>query len=1113
MNPMALFADIARTLWTVSLQAVVPAADLAVRGMSARLRYWLWFVVLARLCIPMAVPLPAQVHSYLTGWMAHTPATEEPAPPPMEPLANFSGPQTFAPIPDLPSSASSAGEPVDRPFAFKEIPVGPVAGMLWLAGVAAFLLVIAGRTRRMIGIVRASEPITRADITELAAKLAADMGLRHPAALLAADDHLIATPAAVGVFRPRILIPRSMAETWTPEELTPVLLHEMAHIRRRDLWMNWLQIALQTVWFFNPVVWYANHRLRRCREELCDDLAVSRAGMSPAAYSRSILKVLEHIAAEPSFGLVGLCIAERKSGAERRIRRLLASGYHGALRLGVKGVIGLGLVALVGIILSCTTEKPREGRPRFEESVFLANAWGAQLKPPENLRRSLLNLSDAVNEYTNIETKVDRHLYLDDKRIFDIPFVYITADSKFDLTTIETVSLGNYLRNGGFAFVENGSPDLEYGDAEHSLRRMLSLALYDDGKFIPIPYDHPIYHCFFDFDDGPPQGSAPIIAPPDSLSERKKREWSRRMPYLEGIWIDQRLVAIYSDFGYGAEWVQDENNEQQIKMGVNLVVYALTQEGNIGKERFGYIFSDLVSPENKSATVISPLTIEVITSRRPGEAPVEGERTDQPGYSGDTLARARAAYHDERFDEAITLFRQFIDEHPEWVDSVDILIQLGTALYDNGEPEEAITVLDKLIDRNGNEETPRYVKALALIELGRREEALADLQLIVRRYSDATYLAPDAMYWIGEIYLREGRPSEALDQYEALVERYPDAKFIVPDAEKRIGEIREMLGRPEDPDSGNSPSDEGNTTPGGEQQEYNQGLEEYNRARLIKAVETIETFIETYPDSRLLPDALFHLGDSLFNLGELSRAVTVFSRLINEYPRNPRLPEAMYLSVMARKAMNEYGPAMAMAQRIIDEFPASPQAPDAAYQLGEMYYRQGKYAEALEMLRLVVENYPDDREAVVAATPLIEDAERRVNYPTPSNRRTREPWENTKVASSPTYDPRVVMGGMQELFEPAGCPLSETQISYIENNLHDATGMKVLYGMLTTRQKRVIVENLQASLAKVGESLSEEQVQLIMTFGPESTAPVDSLFPPDKEESLLRGNLLNFYGQ
>jgi len=97
--------------------------------------------------------------------------------------------------------------------------------------------------------------------------------------------------------------------------------------------------------------------------------------------------------------------------------------------------------------------------------VYIATAWGAQLKPPDELKRAVINLVEALNRFTNINAKVDRHLFLDHRKLFETPFVFITADTAFELTEIEQKNFGNYLRQGGFAVIDNGTPEYEFGQA------------------------------------------------------------------------------------------------------------------------------------------------------------------------------------------------------------------------------------------------------------------------------------------------------------------------------------------------------------------------------------------------------------------------------------------------------------------------------------------------------------------------------------------------------------------------------------------------------------------------------------------------------------------------
>jgi len=226
--------------------------------------------------------------------------------------------------------------------------------------------------------------------------------------------------------------------------------------------------------------------------------------------------------------------------------------------------------------------------------IYIATLWGAQLEPA--YKRSVIHLSDAVNRYTNIKSKVDKHLFVDSRRIFDTPFVFLCAKGQFELTKTEAANFGEYLRKGGFAVLDNGNPTQEFGAAEASLRKMFKDALGGDAKFLPIPNSHPLYHCFEDFEDGPPQGSEigrSLVAARTSSDEglSYKFSLSKRVMFLEGIWIDDRLVAIYSDKGYAKKWELTSNNEPQLRMGVNMVVYALTQEGSVAQQKMDFFSS------------------------------------------------------------------------------------------------------------------------------------------------------------------------------------------------------------------------------------------------------------------------------------------------------------------------------------------------------------------------------------------------------------------------------------------------------------------------------------------------------------------------------------------
>ncbi|MFC1512283.1 DUF4159 domain-containing protein [Candidatus Latescibacterota bacterium] len=214
----------------------------------------------------------------------------------------------------------------------------------------------------------------------------------------------------------------------------------------------------------------------------------------------------------------------------------------------------------------------------------IAFAWGQLFDPPQDLLRGVINLKEAMNRWTDVVTTLNQHLLLSDPGIRDLPFMFVTADKVFDLTEAEKRNLREYFSSGGFMFLDNSQPQSEFSASGASLRKMLEDVI-PNALFAPIPDNHQIYHSFFDFDDGPPQGSEVNLHlsvgksnSGDSVRIRAHRmTMNKQVLYLEGAWLEGDLVAVYSDKGYIVKWNDTSNNEPQLRMGVNLIIYALTR--------------------------------------------------------------------------------------------------------------------------------------------------------------------------------------------------------------------------------------------------------------------------------------------------------------------------------------------------------------------------------------------------------------------------------------------------------------------------------------------------------------------------------------------------------
>ncbi len=236
-----------------------------------------------------------------------------------------------------------------------------------------------------------------------------------------------------------------------------------------------------------------------------------------------------------------------------------------------------------GLIIQDPTD-----RRKVKGFVYLGTAWANDLEPTfDSAAKAIPNLVDALNEQTGITAQVDAHLFVDSQELFRTPFIYITADEAFELTERELKNLGDYLRRGGFLFVDNANPTEEFSQGEASLRRIFRDALGAEGQLRPISNNHPIYHTFYDF-DGPPVGSELEI--PGFTEQRANRRLiiAEQSYYLEGVFLGDRLVSVYSDKGYVHTWARNDGNEPQLRFGINAVIFALTQEGSIAQQQIDF---------------------------------------------------------------------------------------------------------------------------------------------------------------------------------------------------------------------------------------------------------------------------------------------------------------------------------------------------------------------------------------------------------------------------------------------------------------------------------------------------------------------------------------------
>jgi len=165
----------------------------------------------------------------------------------------------------------------------------------------------------------------------------------RPVSVLVSDR--LEVPTAIGFRKPAVILPAWMLESTPAEELKYILLHELAHLNRRDDWTNLAQKILKALFFFLPSVWWIERRLSLDREMACDDAVLVHSG-TPHGYA----ECLAHVA-ERSFLRKQIALAQAAVGRVRqltaRVTRILDPERPPATQLWKPAVPVVVVVALL----------------------------------------------------------------------------------------------------------------------------------------------------------------------------------------------------------------------------------------------------------------------------------------------------------------------------------------------------------------------------------------------------------------------------------------------------------------------------------------------------------------------------------------------------------------------------------------------------------------------------------------------------------------------------------------------------------------------------------------------------------------------------------------------
>ena len=333
------------TIYSAVLFAAVTGFKLAFKNkLSPALHFTLWFLVIARLCIPVTIE---------SGFHLFTVEQEKPLVQQQIPeVSAFDAPTPAAMREAAPSEAlhSEAPAPVQEPLpaADSPKPVFTIASAdaliaLWVAGMAfRAAALLFGERRLRLAMAHNTLP-TDARTRDIYDACCAELGIAHKLPLQSMAG--IYSPALTVGPKPMILLPANITDTLTDAQLAYALRHELTHYRRRDHLLMLLLRLLTCVYWFNPIVWLMKLELMKDMETACDSAVTARLnGTERREYAMTLLALFSQPCRANS--VLGMALSSAEKDAERRVREVF--GAHRS-----KAPVKILAALLSALLLAC----------------------------------------------------------------------------------------------------------------------------------------------------------------------------------------------------------------------------------------------------------------------------------------------------------------------------------------------------------------------------------------------------------------------------------------------------------------------------------------------------------------------------------------------------------------------------------------------------------------------------------------------------------------------------------------------------------------------------------------------------------------------------------------
>ncbi|PDY74216.1 M56 family metallopeptidase [Bacillus cereus] len=331
--------------------------------LTPRWQYMLWIVLMIRLLLPWSPDSSYSIYSLLS----YSSSVSEVIPKNMPATENIVNIESDRKV-ELESNSkmvTKTSEPEVKVSSEKQTTFSlyKLALYVWLAGVIILAAITFLTNRRLYSYIKKQPDITDEQVTTVFNRCKQSMKMKKAVSLRLAGK--IASPTVFSFFRPKVLLSKKHMKVLNEQQLQYVFYHELAHIKRNDVAVNWIMYSLILLNWFNPILWYAYFCMREDQELACDAYALTFIDKEEQiAYGHTIITLLEHY----SYQVPSLANLSRNKRLLKRRIIMIKKFQKKSYRLSLLGVIVIVAIASLSLFNARATEGKEKQEDKVEQS-------------------------------------------------------------------------------------------------------------------------------------------------------------------------------------------------------------------------------------------------------------------------------------------------------------------------------------------------------------------------------------------------------------------------------------------------------------------------------------------------------------------------------------------------------------------------------------------------------------------------------------------------------------------------------------------------------------------------------------------------------------------------